>query len=1059
MAFSVGLGSIASAHQPSFVPNVGQWDGPFAYKLSTPGYTLFVEDDALTIELFTPLHHHHEGEDSDHSTGSLAYRMAFVQSLPQPTFQQKDIDPTPLNYLLGSDPSRWATDLRASKQLVSQQLWSNIDLILQQHSTGFEYSFLVQPGGKPQDIQWKYEGVQPSLRNGALHIVTEAGSVVEQQPRAWQIIQGEQVMVPVDFFYHQGIWSFQVGKYQPELPLYIDPVVVFSSLTGSPSDNWGFTATYDDDGNMYAGGISFTAQYPTTLGVFQPNTGGLVDISLMKFSPNGSQALYSSFLGGDRREVPTSMVVDAQGNLIMLATAASTNLFTSPGAVGSAHQGGFNFGGSMGPTSLLFVGGTDLYVAKINPAGNNILKATYIGGAGNEGLNPALIQNYGDVFRGEIIVSPSGQIIVTSTTSSTNFPVLNPAQASLNGSTDAVVMSLQPNLDQLNWSTYLGGPGSDAGFSVKQSGSGKVYVGGTTNSASFPAVTGGHQSTAPADLNGYLSKLNASTGALEQSTFVGTGGADALYLLDVDRYNQVYAVGQTNGSVTISSGTASTPGARQFVKKWNADLTMELVSSAIGSGPSKFDFVPTAFLVDDCLRIFISGWNGGSNFGEAFTGNTNNLPVTPGAVQTTTDGSDFYLATYSRNMAALEYATYFGGTSPEHVDGGTSRFSKEGIIYQAICAACGNGSFPTTPGVYGPVDNSTNCNLGAVKIDFQTAVVAQSLIDFTVDVDTSCYGLTVSFSNLSINAQVFQWDFGNGDTSSAFAPTAVFDSLGVYNIRLIAIDTICNISDTAYIQLVHDRPEKPEAGFVADYQSCDALFEAQFINTTTGGDTYEWDFGDGQTSTQQDPQHTFPGYGSYTIRMIATDTLCFTTDTLEAQVSFVDSIPRPSIYVIPNPCNNGNIEAIVPDGRNRYLYEWTLSNGAIGYGANPTFDVAGDGTYGLTVVVTDTLCNRQYTLQSDADVTIRPEVLFMPNAFTPNGDGTNEFWEIKGNTCSDITLLQVFNKWGQLIFETDKPLEEFWDGTFEGAYAPQGVYVWRMRDGETSHVGTVTLVY
>jgi gliding motility-associated-like protein len=98
-------------------------------------------------------------------------------------------------------------------------------------------------------------------------------------------------------------------------------------------------------------------------------------------------------------------------------------------------------------------------------------------------------------------------------------------------------------------------------------------------------------------------------------------------------------------------------------------------------------------------------------------------------------------------------------------------------------------------------------------------------------------------------------------------------------------------------------------------------------------------------------------------------------------------------------------------------------------------------------------------LRSEADVTIRPEILFVPNAFTPNADGTNEFWEIKGNTCSDVTLLQVFNKWGQLIFETNRPLEEFWDGTFQGSYAPQGVYVWRLRDGEQSHVGTVTLIY
>jgi hypothetical protein len=115
----------------------------------------------------------------------------------------------------------------------------------------------------------------------------------------------------------------------------------------------------------------------------------------------------------------------------------------------------------------------------------------------------------------------------------------------------------------------------------------------------------------------------------------------------------------------------------------------------------------------------------------------------------------------SRNAQALSYATFFGGTSSEHVDGGTSRFSPRGNIFQAVCAACGGQSFPTTPGVVGPTRNSSNCNLGVIKIDFETSVTADASINFDADVDTLCEDLIVKFTNGSANANKFIWDFGN----------------------------------------------------------------------------------------------------------------------------------------------------------------------------------------------------------------------------------------------------------------------------------------------------------
>ena len=130
------------------------------------------------------------------------------------------------------------------------------------------------------------------------------------------------------------------------------------------------------------------------------------------------------------------------------------------------------------------------------------------------------------------------------------------------------------------------------------------------------------------------------------------------------------------------------------------------------------DIAPSAFLVSDCGQIYFSGWGGDVNLsGQSLSSNTTGLPTTPGTFQASTDGSDFYLMVLEPEATGLNYATFFGGgITAEHVDGGTSRFDKNGNVYQAVCAGCGGqDDFPTTPGAWSNTNNSFNCNLGVFK--------------------------------------------------------------------------------------------------------------------------------------------------------------------------------------------------------------------------------------------------------------------------------------------------------------------------------------------------------
>ena len=138
---------------------------------------------------------------------------------------------------------------------------------------------------------------------------------------------------------------------------------------------------------------------------------------------------------------------------------------------------------------------------------------------------------------------------------------------------------------------------------------------------------------------------------------------------------------------------------------------------------------------------------------------TNGFTVTSDAIQLTTDNSDFYFFVLERDATRQLYGSFFGqsGGSGEHVDGGTSRFDRNGVIYQALCANCGGEQHFRQPQVFGlPIIGSNNCNLAAVKIAFNLAGVngsVQSSIKGVVQDTVGCVPLTVDFTDTIAGGQ------------------------------------------------------------------------------------------------------------------------------------------------------------------------------------------------------------------------------------------------------------------------------------------------------------------
>ncbi|HET6991608.1 MAG TPA: SBBP repeat-containing protein, partial [Bacteroidia bacterium] len=450
------------------------------------------------------------------------------------------------------------------------------------------------------------------------------------------------------------------------------------------------------------------------VGAFQTTFGGggfggnsyPFDISLTKYNPTGSALLYSTYLGGSDNEQPQSIIVDNNNNLFVIGRTYSSNYPVTPGAY-----------------DVSFNGGADIVVTKFNPAGTALLGSTFIGGTGDDGVNitadfytwNSLKYNYGDDGRSDINTDAAGNCYVASNTQSVNFPTTPGAfQTSFGGGLqDAVVFKFNSTLTSLAFSTFLGGNANDAGYSIALNSSNEVYVSGGTSSLNFPTTPGVlHTAYMGGSADGYVAHFDPSGSALLQSTFIGTGSYDQAYFVQLDQSFNVYLYGQTSGPYPVTPGVYSNPNSGQFIHKLDPTLSSTVYSTVFGSGTMSPNISPAAFLVDTCENVYTSGW-GGQCIPYGSTGTTNGMPVTSGAFQTTTDGCDFYFFVLKKNALSLWYATYFGGPSgtDEHVDGGTSRFDKNGVIYQSVCAGCGGTSnFPTTAGAWSQTNNSFNCN-------------------------------------------------------------------------------------------------------------------------------------------------------------------------------------------------------------------------------------------------------------------------------------------------------------------------------------------------------------
>lgn len=1040
-----------------FIENKGQYPEDILFKAAVPGGSVYLARNYIAYSFFDmaalnqdhnckTCGHSHRARLSKQKINAHGYRIEIAGSTPRGKAAGRNAGSETYNYFLGSDPGRWAVKAKAYKEVYYENIYPNVDLRLYGGPKGLKYDFIVKSGADLSAIKLRYEGPDNLfLQANRLHISTSVNQLVEEIPLAYQMAEKDTVRIHCNYRLEDNVLSFQAGAYNRESDLVIDPLLVFSTFSGATADNWGNTATYDNEGNLYSGGIIDNFDTLISPGAAQIDFGGAWDVCILKFDSTGRDLKYATYLGGTEAETPQSMVVNNKGELLIFGTTSSLDYPVTENAFDRQPKGGASTEALPG---IYYRYGSDMFISKLSEDGSQLVSSTLMGGAGNDGiiytLDP-LVKNYGDQYRGDIFVDAEDYVYVASNTSSADFPIKNAWQPTFSGGArDGVVFKMSPGLSELIWSSYLGGSDTDAAYSIKVNDLGIVYVAGGTLSGDFQTTPSAYISAKPGDIDGFVVKINQQSMTLEQSTFIGTPAYDQVYFLDLDRQGFVYLLGQTQGDYPVKARTGAmlyeNPGSGQFIHKLASNLIFDdnCFSTVFGSGSGSPDISLTAFMVNECGDIFLSGWGGNINAPDYeghltryVGGNTYGLPVTHDAEKDTTDGSDFYLMTLHADAQAVMYATFFGGTTTpgepgEHVDGGTSRFDKKGIVYQAVCAACREGldsDFPHTPGVWSSQNLSSNCNNAAFKFDMASLIAnfeTNSIYFDQPGLDEGCFPLDVIFINKSIGGKNFFWEFGNGSTSTRKDTVRVrFSEPGIYYATLIATDPgTCKKIDyvTRFINVYNH-------GFSVVPSDTICLGNEMQLYAT-GGDDYVWSpaeslsdpfIADPVANPQSTTHYIVKATNEFNCKLIDTVSI-FILPPVKAEIEYRKSFDqcRGMPTVLFSNKSPGDTE-----------FAWNFGDGSLSSEKNPEYRYSKEGIYQVTLATGGGNCS------SDTTVAVSIGELSFPNVITPNGDQFNEAFSIG----ADGLEIEIYNRWGNRVYQSDN-----YQNDWRGDDLPSGIY-------------------
>lgn len=527
------------------------------------------------------------------------------------------------NFLSGSDPARWRRGMATYTRILRRDLYPGIDLVHLARG-GLKSEFRLQPHADPAVIRIAYRGAE-AIRIGArgeLRIAVPNGEWCEDAPLAWQDGPAGRNPVAASYVIHEDATvGFRIGAYDRARELVIDPEIDFSSFFGGSGNDNITGVAVDPSGGLYITGFTDSPD----LSLVNPilTRAGSTDAFVAKFNHSTRQLIYCTYFGGSADDRALAIAVDAAG---------------TPAITGSTTSRNFPL---FSPIQSFLRGTRDAFVVKLNAAGNGLVFSTYYGGSGSE-------------FAHAVAIDPNFAIYVAGETTSADFPVVAPYQASYAGQTDAFLIRLSPGGAPVVYATYLGGSGEDRALGVAVNGERAPFVVGGTTSLNFPRLNsaqpfpGGQQ-------DAFLTKFRAAGNALQYSTTLGgaaggMGFPEQATAVAVDSFGSAYITGTTpSTNFPLSSANKAILGGPldAFVAKFSPPGSALPYSTYLGG--SSFDYA-TGIGVDSTGSAYVAGYTSSWDF-----------PLTR-AVQGSFRGVfDAFLAKLNPSGVGFAYSTLLGG--------------------------------------------------------------------------------------------------------------------------------------------------------------------------------------------------------------------------------------------------------------------------------------------------------------------------------------------------------------------------------------------------------------
>lgn len=681
-----------------FEANAGQVDPRFDFVARGNGMSIFLDSAEAWLDLRGGL----SGESAGVVHASLVNAAKRVDAVAEEPQAGR------VNYLLGNDPSRWIQDVPTFGRIRYRDVYPGVDIVYYGTGGRLEHDFVVAPGADPRKIRMRLAGVESmevdDSTGDALLRLSGNQSVTWKKPLLYQSIGGLRRHVEGRYRVEsKGELGFEVGVYDPDRPLIIDPVVLYSTYLGRGGNETASRMAVDDSGNVYLTGVSTDNSYPSTPGgaaLTPPLARG--NIIVTKLNATASELVYSTILGGAGIDIGLGIAVDAQGAVYVTGATASEDFPTTPNVIQRTY-------GKPSAEYATTPAVGDCFITRLNAAGNNISFSTYLGGTVLDACSAVALDGAGNIF-------------VAGATNSANFPTTDGSfQRNFRGgrgtyavlkNADGFLAKLNSSATEILYATFFGGNGEEGATGLAVDAEGNAYVSGSTNSTfGFPVTStapqtryigsGGNPEAALGDA--FVLKFNPTGSTLIYGSLLGGLKDDAAFGIAIDKQGAAYITGST-----LSSDFPVTPVARQgnyrgqsvtaefyagdaFVAKMNpAGTAWEYVTYLGGSADDR----------GVAIRALDDGtaWVLGHTVSDDFwvTEDATQRRFAGGRAQEFYNSGDIFLTRISPNGQTLLFSTFLGGQGNDWALGlgGDSR----GSVY--LAGGTSSPDFPTTPGVF-----------------------------------------------------------------------------------------------------------------------------------------------------------------------------------------------------------------------------------------------------------------------------------------------------------------------------------------------------------------------